>query len=266
MSTKSTHLSTGTRHLILPDVQQKPGCSTEHLRWAGEYAVEMLPDTIVCIGDFWDMESLSSYDKGTKSFEGRRYWKDIEAGNEAMDAFMAPIHKEIKRRVTGRRKRWEPRLVFTTGNHEVRIDRAVEKQAEFETMITRDHFNLEEHGWEVYDFLEPVVIDGVCYSHYHTSGVMGRPVSSAKLMLTKKHMSTVMGHVQNRDIAYATRADGKRITGIFAGIYYQHDEGYLTPQTNTDSTWAGLWVLHEVDDGAFDEMPVSISYLRQKYG
>ena len=54
-----------------------------------------------------DMESLSSYDKGQKSFEGRRYWKDIEAGNEALDAFMAPIHKEVKRRVKGRRARLE---------------------------------------------------------------------------------------------------------------------------------------------------------------
>ena len=77
MSTKSTRPSTGNRHLILPDVQQKPGCSTEHLRWAGEYAVEMLPSTIVIIGDLWDMESLSSYDKGQKSFE----WASLLEGH-----------------------------------------------------------------------------------------------------------------------------------------------------------------------------------------
>ncbi len=58
----------------------------------------------------------------------------------------------------------------------------------------------------------------------------------------------------------------KRITGIFAGIYYQHLEGYLTPQTNTETTWSGIWVLNEVNDGAFDEMPISINYLRDKYG
>jgi hypothetical protein len=265
MSTKSTRQSTGNRHLILPDVQQKPGCSTEHLRWAGEYAVEMLPSTIVIIGDLWDMESLSSYDKGQKSFEGRRYWKDIEAGNEALDVFMKPIRKEIDRRVKGRRARWNPRLVFTTGNHEYRIDRAVEKQAELETMLTRDHFNLEEHGFEVHDYLEPVIIDGVAYSHYFTSGVMGRPVSSARTLLTKKMMSCVMGHVQTRDIAYSTDAAGRRRTAIHVGGYYLHDEGYLTREAN-DATWRGLWVLHEVDDGQFDEMPVSIRYLEQKYG
>jgi hypothetical protein len=129
-----------------------------------------------------------------------------------------------------------------------------------------DDFNLKEHGFTVHDFLEPVVIDGVAYSHYFTSGVMGRPVSSATTMLNKKHMSTVMGHVQDRQIAYAKRADGARITGIFAGIYYQHDEEYLTPQTGTSTTWSGVWIFHEVQDGSFDEMPVSLSYLRDKYG
>ncbi len=263
---KSTDTQQGRRHLVIPDVQQKPGCSTEHLRWAGEYAVEMLPDVIVVIGDWYDMPSLSSYDKGKKSFEGRRYVKDIEAGNEAMDAFMAPIHAEMARRKKGKRRAWNPELHFTLGNHENRITRAVEDNAELECLMSFDDFNLKEHGFKVHDFLEPVVIDGVAYSHYFTSGVMGRPVTSATTMLNKKHMSTVMGHVQDRQIAYAKRADGARITGIFAGIYYQHDEEYLTPQTGTSTTWSGVWIFHEVNDGSFDEMPVSINYLRDKYG
>ena len=261
----SKAVNTGRRHLVIPDTQVKPDVNTDHLTWAGEYAVEMLPDVIVHIGDHWDLPSLSSYDRGKKSFEGRRYVNDIAAGNEAMDRFMEPIHREIKRRQKNKKKSWNPELHFCLGNHENRITRAVEDSAELESLMSFDDFNLKEHGFNVHDFLEPVVIDGVCYSHYHTSGIMGRPVSSARLMLTKKHMSTVMGHVQNRDIAYATKADGSRITGIFAGIYYQHDEGYLTPQTNTSSTWSGVWVLHEVQDGSFDEMPVSINWLRSKY-
>jgi hypothetical protein len=31
-------------------------------------------------------------------------------------------------------------------------------------------------------------------------------------------------------------------------------------------SWRGIWMLHEVDDGAFDEMPVSLNYLRKRYG
>ena len=262
---KSTATSRGRRHLVIPDVQQKPGCTTDHLTWAGQFAVEMLPDVIVVIGDWWDMESLSSYDKGKKSFEGRRYVNDIDAGCQAMDAFMAPIRAEITRRKKGKRKAWDPELHFTLGNHENRIVRAVEDSAELECLMSFDDFNLEEHGFTIHGYLDVATIDGVAYSHFFTSGVMGRPVSSAATMLNKKHMSTVMGHVQDRQIAYAKRADGARITGIFAGIYYQHDEEYLTPQTGTSTTWAGVWVLNEVNDGSFDEMPVSLNYLRSKY-
>jgi hypothetical protein len=155
-------------------------------------------------------------------------------------------------------------LVFLRGNHEERIERAINDDAMLECLMSFDEdTNLKSWGWEIYPFLEVATIDGVAYSHFFTSGVMGRPVTSARIMLTKKHMSCVMGHVQQRDIAYATRADGTRMTGIMAGVYSPHSEEYLNPQTNEH--WRGLWVLHEVKDGAFDEMPVSLSYLEKKY-
>ena len=251
-----------TRHLVIPDTQIKPGQSYEHMQWAAKYAVATKPDVIVHLGDHWDMPSLSSYDVGKKSFEGRRYAQDIKAGNEAMQSFIKIIRAEQKRLRNGKRKTWKPRLVFTLGNHEHRIDRAVENDAKLEGLMSCDDFDLK--GWEVYPFLKPVVIDGVAYCHYFTSGVMGRPVSSAKLLLQKKHMSAVMGHVQDRDIAFDRDASGKRMTTLFAGIFYQHDEEYLNPQTN--GSWSGLWMFNEVQDGAFDEMPISMQYLRRKYG
>lgn len=251
-----------TTHLVIPDTQCKPGVKLDHLSWAGQYAADQKPDVIVHIGDHWDMPSLSSYDRGTKGFEGRRYKHDIASGNRGMDLLMEPIHAEIER--TKRHKdAWKPRLVFTTGNHEQRIERAVNAQAELEGLMSYDDFNLVEHGWEVVPYLQPIVIDGIAYCHYFTSGVMGRPVSSARLMLTKKFMSCTMGHVQDRDIAFAKRADGVKMTGLFAGIFYQHDESYLTPQTN--GSWAGVWMKHEVNDGSYDEMPVSMSYLKRTY-
>lgn len=251
------------KHMVVPDTQCKPGQSYEHLAWAGKYALAKKPDVIVHIGDHWDMPSLSSYDVGKKSFEGRKYTDDIEAGNAAMDAFMAPIVRYNKRQAKNKKKQYNPKLVFTTGNHEQRIERAIESDRKLEGLIGYEHFNLKKYGWEQIPYLEPVVIDGVAYSHFFTSGVMGRPVSSARLLLNKKHMSCVMGHVQDRDIAFQRRADGKSMTGIFAGIFYDHAEDYLNPQTN--GSWAGIWMLHNVNDGEFDEMPVSLGYLRRKY-
>jgi len=119
-------------------------------------------------------------------------------------------------------------------------------------------------GWEVYDFLEPVFIEDVGFCHYFVSGIMGRPCCSARSMLMKKHMSCIMGHVQDREFHEAKRADGKRITALFAGIFYDEDKDYLNPQTNT--SWSGIWMLNEVERGSFDLLPVSLNYLKREYG
>ena len=210
------------------------------------------------------MKSLFSYDKGTKKAEGANYQEDIDAGIEAMKLFLSPLRKYNKMRKKNKKSQYKPRMVFLIGNHEQRIARHVNANPELENKLGYHDFKLEEMGWEVYPFLQPVIIDDIAYCHYFTSGVMGRPVSSAKLMLAKKYMSCIMGHVQDRDIAYARKADGTNIIGLFSGIYYQHDEDYLTPQTN--GSWSGIWLLNEVANGGCDELPVSINYLREKHG
>jgi len=250
------------KHLIIPDTQVKPDQDLRRFHWLGKYIVDKKPDVIVHIGDHWDMPSLSSYDVGKKEYEGRRYLRDVASGNEAMSILMSYIQEEQAKRIHDKKKRWNPRMVFTTGNHEYRIDRAVNSDSKLDGLLTMDDLNLE--GWEVYPFLQPVVIDGVAYCHYFTSGVMGRAVGTARLLMTKKMMSCVQGHVQDRDIAYGRRGDGSTITALFAGIFYEHDEDYLTPQTN--GSWSGVWMLNDVVNGSFDEMPISIKYLQRKYG
>jgi len=262
----TTNKKDGTpiRHLVIPDTQCKPDVFLDHMTWVGNYIVDQKPDVIIHIGDHWDMPSLSSYDTGTLGFEGRRYKRDIAAGNEGMDKLMAPILAEQARQRKNKDKVWKPRMVFTLGNHENRITRAVNDDPKLEGLMSYEDFNLKQYGWEVLPFLQVATIDGICYAHYFTSGVMGRPVSSARALLNKKHQSCVMGHVQDRDIAFDKRGDGSRITGLFAGICYQHDEEYLTLQTN--GSWRGLWVLNDVQNGAFDEMPVSLNYLEKQHG
>jgi hypothetical protein len=65
-------------------------------------------------------------------------------------------------------------------------------------------------------------------------------------------------------MAYSRRADGGVLTSIISGSFYQHDEPYMSPLSNKH--WRGMWMLHEVKDGQFDEMPVSISFLKRKFG
>lgn len=253
-----------SKHLVIPDTQVKEGVPLDHLTWCGKYIVEKKPDTVIMIGDFADMESLSMYDVGKKQFEGRRYKKDIEVAHQGMELLLQPLKEFNDKARRNKERQYHPRMVLTLGNHEDRIQRAVESDPKLEGVIQVDDLRYRDYGWEVVPFLEPVIIDGVAYCHYFTSGVLGKPVTSATALVAKKHQSCVMGHVQGRQIAYGTRADGKQLTGLFVGGFYQHDEEYLKWQGNKH--WRGIWVLHEVDDGQFDEMPVSLNYLKRKYG
>jgi hypothetical protein len=254
------------KHLIIPDCQVKDGVPLEHLKWAGMYAAKKKPDVIVCIGDFADMPSLSSYDVGKKCYEGRTYARDIEVTKYAMSLLLSPINEARKHGkkdgVNG--AAWNPKMVFTYGNHEQgRIDRAIQADRKLDRLISIDDLGYREMGWETVPYLEVRTIHGISYSHYFTSGVLDRPVTSARALLTKRHRSAIMGHVQRRDIAYDYTAEGKQITGVFAGCFYQHDEDYMSKQGNKH--WRGIWMLHNVCEGEFDECPIPLDYLRQKY-
>lgn len=253
------------KHLVIPDTQIKPGVPLDHIKWASTYAVEKKPDVIVMIGDWADMSSLSSYDVGKKDFEGRTYAADIEVANDALSMFMEPIEAEKKRLKKNKDKAWNPRLIYTLGNHENRINKAINNDRKLEGLIATSDLRFAEWGWEVHEFLEPVIVDGIAYCHYFTTGVMGRPVTSARAMTAKKHMSCTMGHVQNTELDMSSvRADGTPIIGLFAGCYALHDEDYLGPQGNPKHRQ--IWIKHEVRDGFYYPMPVSINYLREKYG
>jgi len=252
------------KHLLIPDCQVKPGVNTDHLEWLGKYIVDKKPDVIINIGDFADMASLSSYDIGHRSFEGRRYKRDIEATHAAMERLLTPIWEFNAKAYKNHDKRYNPRLVMCYGNHEHRITKATDLDAKLEGVLQLSDLKYKEYGWETVDFLKPIVIDGVAYCHYFPSGVLGRACTSARAMLNKMHMSCVAGHQQGRDIAYGKRADGRQITALIAGSFYTHDEDYLSPLANNH--WRGFYVFHEVMDGGMDEMAVSVNYLQRKYG
>ena len=251
------------KHFIIPDCQVRPGDDFKYLSKIGQYIADKKPDVIVCLGDFADMPSLSSYDVGKKNFEGRRYTNDIEAAVDAMNALMVPIMNEQIRLQMNKKRRWNPRLVMTLGNHEGRINRAVNNDPKLEGLLRMEDLGYERFGWEVHPFLEVVVIDDIAYSHYFPTGIAGRPATTANAQLSKKHMSCVAGHQQGLQIATAHRADGRRLTSIIAGSCYEHNEDYLGPQGNKH--WRGCLMFHEVNDGQFDLMPVSLDFLNKRY-
>lgn len=249
--------SRGIDIALIGDMQVRPGIDLDYCRWVGEYIAENRPNVIVNIGDFADMPSCSFWEKeGSKSYAEQNYRDDILSVHHAMKLLMAPIQREMA-------KGWQPRLVMCLGNHEDRINRAIEAAPKLDGTIGLPDLEYERWGWEVHPFLQQVEIEGVTFAHYFPSGQMGRPISSARAMLTKLHTSAVAGHQQGRDIAFGKRANGKHITALICGSTYVHDEKYLNPQTNNH--WRGMYMLNDVRDGEFEEKAVSMRYLQRRY-
>lgn len=239
----------------IPDAQVKDGVPTNHLRAAGRYIARKRPDVLVCGGDFADLPSLSVHESpGHKNREGQRYRKDVDAVRRAMDELMGPIHAEPG---------YDPEKVFTMGNHDDYINRAILMDPKWEGTISTADLGYEQHGWKLVPYRQPVVIGGVAFCHYFPSGVRDQPITTARALLTKMHISSVAGHQQGRDVAYARRGDGKQMMGIITGSFYQHDMNYLSPFSNKH--WRGMLFMHEVKDGEFDEMWLSINYLLRKH-
>jgi len=247
--------------LVIPDTQVREGVPTEHLKWISNYIVEKQPDAVIHLGDHWDMPSLSSYDYGKKTFEGRRYKKDIQAGNEGMEQLVSTLNWYNDRAKRFKEKQYRPYRWYLDGNHDQRIVRAVNDDSKLEGTIGLEDRDL--CGFTHVPFLEPLIVNDIVFCHYLTSGVMGRPITTAAALLSKRHQSCVVGHQQGRQVATAAKADGTQLTAIITGSAYLHDEEYMGTQGNKH--WRGIVMLHETQGGSFDESFVSLNFLEQKY-
>lgn len=262
----------GAIHIVIPDTQVKPGVPLDHLAWIGQYIVDHFagkPNVkIMHLGDHWDMPSLSMYDKGRKAMEGRRYVHDIEAGNRGLDILDQPTVEYNHGRAP--EDRWWPEKHMMNGNHEYRIVRAVEADAQLEGLLSIDTVNdkARANGWTVHEFLDPAFVDGVGYAHYWANPMSGKPYGGmVSTRLKNLGHSFTMGHQQTFDYAvrYTRSPDGEDISqhGLVVGACYLHDEDYKGYQGNAH--WRGIIVCHEVRKGAYSLMQVTLDYLCRRY-
>lgn len=245
------------KHLLIGDPHAHPEYDNDRFLALGRFIMDEEPDVIVCIGDMADMPSLSSYDKGKKSFEGRRYRKDIEAVEEALDLLHLPMDRYNAMRYRNKKGQYRPRLVMTLGNHEERIARVAQYAPELDGVVSYTDLGYENRGWECYDYNDSVVIDGIAYSHAFATGVSGRPISGeniGKSLVQKNLISSVQGHSHVFDHSVRTNAYGKRLHGLSIGCYANPAMVEGWNKGTHHMWWYGVVVLDGVEYGDFDEM------------
>lgn len=245
-------------HLVIPDSHANPDFHNERYTWLGHLIMDIKPDVVVDIGDWFDMHALSSYDKGKAGFQNRRYQKDIEAGVEAQDRV---------RTVLRRAKKKLPRFVRCLGNHEERILRALSYDPILEGAIGLHDLQSSHYGWEEHPFLEKVELDGVLYSHYFATGVSGRPISgdnAARGLIYKNGTSSTAGHAHTFDYAIRHCANGAIHHGLVCGVFQDYDPTYADA---TVHLWhRGVCIKREVENGNYNLEWVSLDKLRKEYG
>ena len=249
-------------HLFVTDIHAHPQHNNKRAEWLGGLINDVKPDVVIVGGDVWDMPSLSSYDKGRKSFQGRTYRADIDAGLDWTDRLFTTVRKAKKK---------QPRWIYCEGNHEHRINRAIDIQPELEGTIGYADLELERYYDEVVPYVggTPGVIqvDGVNYAHYFVSGVMGRPISGehpAYSLISKQYGSCSAGHIHTADYAIRTSSSGRKLHGLLGGCFFDYNSDWAGESNRL--YWRGVTIKRGVDNGNYDPEFVSIQRLKKTYG
>lgn len=249
-------------HLIVPDIHCKPEEHNDRADWLSNLIHDLKPDVVVNMGDQWDFPSLSSYDKGKRSFQGRTFKADLYSGLEFTDRMIEPLKRSKKRL---------PRFVFLEGNHCHRIERALDLSPELTNTISFGDLDLERYYDDIvrYSGTTPgqIEIDGITYAHYFIAGVSGRPISGehhAFSLLAKQYSSCTAAHSHLTDYAIRTIANGRKIHGLVAGCFLDYPLDWAG-ETNK-LWWRGVIIKRNVEGGTYDPEWVSLDRLRSIYG
>ena len=245
----------------MPDPHAHPEHNNDRADLIGKLIVDLKPDVVINLGDMWDLSSMSGYDKGKKSFQGRQYKKDIDAGLDFDERMWGPIRKAKKRR---------PFSYFFEGNHEHRLKKLLDIQPELEGTVGFNDLDLDRNYDEVIEYQGQTPgmknVDGVNYAHYMISGVMGRPIGGehpAYSLISKEFQSCTVGHLHTVDYAVRTNAQGKKIQGLVAGVCQDYDSDWAGV-VNT-LWWRGVIIKRNVEDGMYDPSFVSLEALKKEY-
>lgn len=249
-------------YIILPDQHAVAYHDNNRADWLAKLIIDVKPDCVINMGDAADMESLSSYDKGKRSFHGKSYKKDLDAHLDFQERLWGPV-KRTKKKL--------PYRVVLEGNHENRIERALDLSPEMQGVIGFSDFDFDTYYDEVirYDGGLPGIYerDGILFAHFFPTGVSGRPIGGerpAHMLLAKNGMSTIAAHSHTLDYATRRTVADKTMNAIVCGCY----QDFTNPWAGSiGKFWqAGVCVLRNVHEGEFDFQWIGIDSLRKEYG
>jgi len=260
--------------LVIGDAHATPQSSNRRFDWLGNFIIERQPDIIVCIGDFADLSTLSSYDKGTKAAWGKTYKADVNATVDAQKRMFAPIEKYNNTMGKKKKAGYHPRTVHVLGNHDDgRYNSFLQKFPEFQEHISLDDLRYGEHWDEVVPFLVVKQVQGISFSHFFYRQSQRYPLPSAKAVAAFNHKPSAWGHTHLLDTdATAYDINGRRIQTTNVGCYLdlkelRGDTFNYTGGHGSNRWWSGLVEFKDTNEhGEYDLCTHSIENIQRDYG
>lgn len=195
--------------LILPigDCHVDDEQSLDRFDVASKFIIDKQPDYVILIGDFLTLNCLSAWDKDKrKRMEGKRYSKEIEAGNEALDRLLAEVKEYNKQKKKNKERQYRPHLVYIEGNHEERLSRYLEYDPTFDGHVgIEKDLKLKERGFAFIPYREYYYVDKVGFTHIpfnKTAPISGVDITRKAQAVTVN--SVVYGHCFSEDTELLT--------------------------------------------------------------
>lgn len=255
---------------MIGDAHVQAGQVLLRFKALGQWILDNLPENIIIMGDFLDMQALSAWDKNKRlTMEGKRYKEEIDAGNVALDLMLKPMVEYNQERKKQKKRVYKPHLVYLSGNHEFRLDRYIEEHAELEGQLDYvRELRLKERGFIHVPYREYHYLGGVGFTHIPIGG-NGKAMSGAISTLTKNVLqshahSVVFGHTHKLCIAGEHRLGAEHYNQVLScGCFFEHVDEYVKG-AKTDY-WRGIIVLDHYSENRFDIETISLGKLMKMY-
>jgi hypothetical protein len=256
--------------LIMPigDCHVTNGQDLSRFDHAGKLILKYKPAVIVLMGDFLTLNCLSFWDKNKKKkMEGRRYKKEIAAGNEALDRMLGPTVKLQNRQKKNKVKMYNPELVYLMGNHEERLHRYLDADPTFDGVISiEEDLKLDDRGFIVVPYKSYYEVNGISFTHIPFNKM--REIASVNICRAAEQVcvgSTVFAHTHEYNVSNIHRAGQTHLQQLLnCGCFFDKTEEYA--QGHLTNYWKGLMLLDNYKEGRFDVNTFSTGHLRRLYG
>ena len=233
----------------------------------GKMIMDQRPEEIILIGDFLTLNCLSAWDKNKRlKMEGKRYFSEIDAGNEALDKMLNPIIDDNKKRRKRKEKQYKPKIVYLEGNHEDRLNRYFDTDPTFMGRLNvKEDLKLDDRGIDWVPYREYYYTNDIGFTHVpfnKVAPISGVDITRKAQMVTVK--SVVFGHIHEQHLSHVHKIGMPHLQDTYCcGCFISKKEDYVHGRVT--NYWRGVTILHPYKLGRFDIESYSLGRMERIY-